>query len=212
MPKQNDDLSNYSGYILYKKNLGKIEEKILIGGEEDKLKENFLNIINEITGEEYTFIIKSESDLINILEEENESKNKKIKEQEILIEQDKKSYLDLKNEFDKLTLENNHLKENINSLEKKEEEIQPSNKSFSECKIEKLEEIQFLEKQTNKIENELDKLTLENNKLKEKINTLEQKEKEIEILNKTFSEYKTKKMEEIQNLEKQIKQYENELN
>lgn len=212
LPKQNDDLSNYSGYILYKKNLGKIEEKILIGGEEDKLKENFLNIINEITGEEYTFIIKSESDLINILEEENESKNKKIKEQEILIEQDKKSYLDLKNEFDKLTLENNHLKENINSLEKKEEEIQPSNKSFSECKIEKLEEIQFLEKQTNKIENELDKLTLENNKLKEKINTLEQKEKEIEILNKTFSEYKTKKMEEIQNLEKQIKQYENELN
>ena len=212
LPKQNDDLSNYSGYILYKKNLGKIEEKILIGGEEDKLKENFLNIINEITGEEYTFIIKSESDLINILEEENESKNKKIKEQEILIEQDKKSYLDLKNEFDKLTLENNHLKENINSLEKKEEEIQPSNKSFSECKIEKLEEIQFLEKQTNKIENELDKLTLENNKLKEKINTLEQKEKEIEILNKTFSEYKTKKMEEIQNLEKQIKQYKNELN
>ena len=212
LPKQNDDLSNYSGYILYKKNLGKIEEKILIGGEEDKLKENFLNIINEITGEEYTFIIKSESDLINILEEENESKNKKIKEQEILIEQDKKSYLDLKNEFDKLTLENNHLKENINSLEKKEEEIQPSNKSFSECKIEKLEEIQFLEKQTNKIENELDKLTLENNKLKEKINTLEQKEKEIEILNKTFSEYKTKKMEEIQNLERQIKQYENELN
>ena len=62
------------------------------------------------------------------------------------------------------------------------------------------------------LKNEFDKLNIENNQLKEKIKSLEKKEEEIEILNKTFSEYKTQKIEEIQKLEKQIKQFENEIN
>ena len=164
---QKRNLSDYSGYIIIKKKLGKIEEQFLLDEDENKAKEIFLNIFDEITGEENDFITKNELEIFNIIQEENNVNLKKIKDQELQIQENEKSYLVLKNELEKIILENNKLKERINLLEIKEEEIQKMNESFSEYKKSKKEEIQNLEKKIKKYEDEINKIKDEKNKIKD---------------------------------------------
>ena len=158
---------DYTGFIIIKKNSGKTEEEIILDKDEDKIKEIFLNILNEISEEENEFITKNEIDLMNLIKEENNIKNKKIKEQEILIQENQKSYINLKNELDILILENKNLKERIGLLEEKEEELKILNKSFSEYKSKKIEEIQNLDNKIKEYEIELNKIKNEKNKKRE---------------------------------------------
>ena len=158
---------DYTGYIIIKKNSGKTEEEIILNKDEDKIKKIFLNILNEISEEENEFITKNEIDLMNLIKEENNIKNKKIKEQEILIQENQKSYINLKNELDILILENKNLKERIGLLEEKEEELKILNRSFSEYKSKKIEEIQNLDNKIKEYEIELNKIKNEKNKKRE---------------------------------------------
>ena len=165
--EEKENGSSFSGYLLYKLNLGKIVEKIELDKDEDKLKKIFLNIINETAEEENVFITKNKLDLINVIKEENDIKNKIIKDQEILIEQIKKTNLDLNNEFNKLTKENKELKEKLDLLEKEKEDIEKLNKSFNEYKEQAKKEIQILEKQLNKYDNEIKQEKIERKIIKE---------------------------------------------
>ena len=149
---------DYTGYIIIKKNSGKTEKEIILDKDEDKIKEIFLNILNEISEEENEFITKNEIDLMNLIKEENNIKNKKIKEQEILIQENQKSYINLKKDLDTLILENKNLKERIGLLEEKEEELKILNKSFSEYKSKKIEEIHNLYNKIKEYEKELNKI------------------------------------------------------
>ena len=158
---------DYTGYIIIKKNSGKTEEEIILDKDEDKIKEIFLNILNEISEEENEFITKNEIDLMNLIKEENNIKNKKIKEQEILIQENQKSYINLKKDLDTLILENKNLKERIGLLEEKEEELKILNRSFSEYKSKKIEEIQNLDNKIKEYEIELNKIKNEKNKKRE---------------------------------------------
>ena len=158
---------DYTGYIIIKKNSGKTEEEIILNKDEDKIKKIFLNILNEISEEENEFITKNEIDLMNLIKEENNIKNKKIKEQEILIQENQKSYINLKKDLDTLILENKNLKERIGLLEEKEEELKILNRSFSEYKSKKIEEIQNLDNKIKEYEIELNKIKNEKNKKRE---------------------------------------------
>ena len=158
---------DYTGYIIIKKNSGKTEKEIILDKDEDKIKEIFLNILNEISEEENEFITKNEIDLMNLIKEENNIKNKKIKEQEILIQENQKSYINLKKDLDTLILENKNLKERILLLEEKEEELKILNRSFSEYKSKKIEEIQNLDNKIKEYEIELNKIKNEKNKKRE---------------------------------------------
>ena len=102
-----------------------------------------------------------------LIKEENNIKNKKIQAQEIMIQENQKSYLDLKNELDILILENKNLKERIGLLEAKEEELKTLNKSFSEYESQKIKEIQDLENKIKEYEIELNQIKNEKNKKRE---------------------------------------------
>ena len=174
---QKENVSNYTGYILIKKNFGKVEEEISLDKNEDKIKEIFLKYLNEISEEENEFITRKELELIKVIKEENDIKNQKLKEQELFLEKIKEQekiiqeyknyYIYLKTQFDKLIIVNNKLKEKINFLETKEEEINVLNKYFSEYKAQKIEEIQNLENKLKLYENELNQIKNEQNKIKE---------------------------------------------
>ena len=157
---QKDKNQEYSGYILLKKKFGKIEEEILLDEDEDKLKKVFINIMDDITGEENDVITNNELELLYLMKQENELNKQKLKEQEILIQDNKK----LKDELDKLIMENNKYKEKIELLEAKEEEINKVNEEFKEYKE---LEIQNLEKQINLYENELNLIKSEKNRIKD---------------------------------------------
>ena len=195
---------DYTGYIIIKKNSGKTEEEIILDKDEDKIKEIFLNILNEISEEENEYITRNEIDLMNLIKEENNIKNKKIKDQEIIIQENKKSYMDLKNELDLLILENKNLKERIGSLEEKEKELKILNKSFSEYKSQKIEEIQNLENKIKEYEIELNQIKIEKNV---------KKEYEIEKLNISFlkenkmKEFKIEKLEVFIEKRNKIKEF-----
>ena len=174
-----DEESKYSGYILIKKNMGKTIKKIKLDKNENNIKEILINIINEITGEQNDMITKNELSVLNKYKEENEIKDKKIKEMESLFEEEKKSYLNLKNELDKLTLENKNLQEKINTLESKENELNNINTSFTEYKKHSEEEIQNMEFLIKQYENQLNQIKKEKNEVK-KYNIEKQKELIIE--------------------------------
>ena len=157
---QKDKNQEYSGYILLKKKFGKIEEELLLDEDEDKLKKVFINIMDDITGEENDVITNNELELLYLMKQENELNKQKLKEQEILIKDNKK----LKDELDKLIIENNKYKEKIELLEAKEEEINKVNEEFKEYKE---LEIQNLEKQINIYENELNLIKSEKNRIKD---------------------------------------------
>ena len=80
--RKEDINSGYSGYIILKKNFGKIEKEIKLDKDKNKLKEIFISIMNEKTGEEYEFIIKKELLLLNEYKKENNIKEKMLKEKE----------------------------------------------------------------------------------------------------------------------------------
>ena len=162
----NDNDLNYTGYILLKKNKGKIIENIKLDNNENNTKELLINIIKEITGEQNEIITKNDLLLLNKLKQDNNIKEQKIKEQELLIHEEKKLYLDLKNEFDKLLLENNNLKEKISALEIKENELKEINTNFTEYKKQKSEEIHNLEFLIKQYENQLNKIKQEITELK----------------------------------------------
>ena len=174
-----DEESKYSGYILIKKNMGKTIKKIKLDKNENNIKEILINIINEITGEQNDIITKNELSVLNKYKEENEIKDKKIKEMELLTEEEKKSYLILKNELDKLTFENKNLQEKINTLESKENELNNINTSFTEYKKHSEEEIQNMEFLIKQYENQLNQIKKEKNEVK-KYNIEKQKELIIE--------------------------------
>ena len=62
-----------------KKNEGKNEEEIKLEEDKNKLKEIFINIMNEIAKEEYEFITKKELLLLNEYKKENKIGEKKEK-------------------------------------------------------------------------------------------------------------------------------------
>ena len=220
--RKNDINPVYSGYILMKKNEGKNEEEIKLEEDKNKLKEIFINIMNEITKEEYEFITKKELLLLNEDKKENKIKEKKlkekednnikekqkIKEQEKLIKENKELYLNLKKEFDKLVIENEQLKERINTLVEKEKELQNMNDSLLENKNEKIDEIQNLEFLIKQYENEIQKLKDEKKEEKEKNKIKEYRIEKIELnfQNKQNKEVEIKKDENINsNKEKEEK-------
>ena len=113
----------YTGYLLLKKNLGNIEEKIKLN--KDNIKEIFINIINELTNEENEIVNKKE-----ILAS---------KEKEIIASKEKeKIYLELKNDFEEFK---NKQKEEVKILEDKikKYENESYQKKIKEFIIEKIE-------------------------------------------------------------------------
>ena len=205
--KRKEDInSGYSGYIILKKHFGKIEKEIKLDKDKNKLKEIFINIMNEITKEEYELIIKKELLLLNEYKKENKIKEKmlkekeennikekqKIKEQEKLIKENKELYLNLKKEFDKIVIENKQLKERINILETKEKELQNINDSLLENKNEKIDEIQNLEFLLKQYEDEMQKLKNEKKEEKDK-NKI--KEYHIEKIELNFQNQQNKNIE-----------------
>ena len=50
----------YTGFILLKKNLGNVEKEIKIENNIEKLKSSFINIISEISKDQYEFILSNE--------------------------------------------------------------------------------------------------------------------------------------------------------
>ncbi len=164
--KKEENYSNYTGYILINKNLGKTTEEIKLDKDEKNLKKLLIKIINEITGEQNELITKNELLQLNKAKEENELNKQKIKEQELLIKKNTNSYLNLKNEFDNLIKENNNLKEQIKKLEEKEKELNNINISFIEYKKQKSEEMQNLEFIIKLYENQLNRIKKEKNEIK----------------------------------------------
>ena len=108
--------SDYSGYILFKKNLGNNEKEIKLDKDIEQMKEVFLDILNEISENKLEYITKEELKSFNEIKQENEIKKEKILEQERLVKENKNSFLVLKNDYDKLILENNKLQEKIISI------------------------------------------------------------------------------------------------
>ena len=175
------ELKNYTGYILIKQKMGENIEKINLDKNENNIKELLLNVINELSEEQNEIITKNELLILNETKKEINIKELKINEQKLLIEKEKKLYLDLKNEFDKLILENNNLKEKISSLEIKENELKEININFTEYKKQKSEEIQNFEILLKQKENELNKIKQEKNDIR-KYNIEKQNELFIEKL------------------------------
>ena len=173
------ELKNYTGYILIKQKMGENIEKINLDKNENNIKELLLNVINELSEEQNEIITKNELLILNETKKEINIKELKINEQKLLIEKEKKLYLDLKNEFDKLILENNNLKEIISSLEIKENELKEININFTEYKKQKSEEIQNFEILLKQKENELNKIKQEKNDIR-KYNIEKQNELFIE--------------------------------
>ena len=201
------ELNNYTGYILIKQNKGKNIEKINLDKNENNIKELLLNVINEMTEEQNEIISKNELLVLNGIKQDNSIKEQKIKEQELLIQEEKKLYLNLKNEFDKLILENNNLKEKITSFEIKENELKELNISFIEYKKQKSEEIQNLNLLIKQYENELNKIKQEKNDIK-KYNIEKQNELFIEkLINKTIDTSIYNNNNESINKEKDVKIY-----
>ena len=179
--ENNDNDLNFTGYILLKKNKGKIIEKIKLDNNENNTKELLINIINEITEEQNELITKNDLLSLNKVKQDNNIKEQKIKEQELLIQEEKKLYLNLKNEYDKFILENNNFKEKISALEIKENELNEIKTNFTEYKEQKNEEIKNLEFLIKQYENQLNKIKQEKNEIK-KYNMEKQHELFIEKL------------------------------
>ena len=150
--------SDYSGYILFKKNLGNNEKEIKLDKDIEKMKEIFLDILNEISENKLEYITKEELKSFNEIKQENEIKKEKILEQERLVKENKNSFLVLKNDYDKLILENNKLQEKIISFEAKEKELNDLNIKFLEYKTQKESEIKNLENQIKMFENKLNQI------------------------------------------------------
>ena len=143
---------------MFKKNLGNNEKEIKLDKDIEQMKEIFLDILNEISENKLEYITKEELKSFNEIKQENEIKKEKILEQERLVKENKNSFLVLKNDYDKLILENNKLQEKIISFEAKEKELNDLNIKFSEYKTQKESEIKNLENQIKMFENELNQI------------------------------------------------------
>ena len=143
---------------MFKKNLGNNEKEIKLDKDIEQMKEIFLDILNEISENKLEYITKEELKSFNEIKQENEIKKEKILEQERLVKENKNSFLVLKNDYDKLILENNKLQEKIISFEAKEKELIDLNIKFLEYKTQKESEIKNLENQIKMFENELNQI------------------------------------------------------
>ena len=141
---KNQNIDDFTGFVFLKKNFGIIEKEIKIENNIEEIKQIFISILLEITNEEYEFIIKDDllklkleinnniNNINKLNNEKNENilKDQKIKKLEDTIQKREEEYFDnqreflkLKNELEKIQIENNKLKEKINLMEKENKKI-----------------------------------------------------------------------------------------
>ena len=221
--KKNIVKDQYTGYILTKKNKGKIEKEIKFENDLEKIKFMFLDIINNASKEQLELIPKNELNLLkseinknsNIIKELNKEKNEyilMIKEKDSIIENKElefkeyqKEYLKLKNDFEIMNSENDKLKQKIYLLEQDTIKMKEDNNKLNQEYTKLNEEYIKMKEDNNKLNQEYTKLNEEYIKIN----------KEYTKLNEEYTKYKNtneiKRDNEIKDLEGKIKKFKEEL-
>jgi len=221
--KKNIIKDQYIGYILTKKNKGKIEKEIKFDNDIEKIKFTFLDIIKNVSKEQLELITKNELALLkseinkylNIIKDLNKEKNENnliIKEKDSIVEKKglefkefQKDHLKLKNDFELINSENDKLKEKIYLLEQENIKMKEDNTKLNE-------EYTKINNKYTKLNEEYTKLNEDYIKLKEEYTKLNQ---EYTKLSEEYTKHKNtidiKRDNEIKDLEGKIKKFKEEL-
>ena len=232
--KKNNVKVQYTGYILTKKDKGKIEKEIKFDNDLEKIKLIFLDIINNISKEQLKLITNNELVLLkseinknlNIIKDLNKEKNEYIlnkKEKDSIIDKKElefkeyqKEYLKLKNNFEIMNSENDKLKEKINLMEQENIKVNKDNTNLNEEYIKlkdeyiKLkDEYTQLNQEYTKLNEEHTKLNLVQSKLNEENTKLNEEQSKLkDEYSKSNEEYRKLK-EEYTKLNEEYRKYKN---
>ena len=223
--KRNITKDTYTGYVLLKKKLGKIEKETKIDTNNlENTKLILLNMLLELTNQHYDIITKNELSQLkseinknkNIINESNKIKNEKTiilnELNELKVENTKNL-----NVINELKTEKMNILNDLNNA-KNENAVKDQKIKEQEEAIQKKEEENLEEKNKfDKLQNEYNTMQSEYNNLKETMNIMEkvnkrimgeiEKLKEENLKYKKIIEEKVKKNKEIRNSEPKTKKY-----